>query len=75
MTTEKTYAVIGCPWLCEEAPTLERWHGGGPQKHRISCDNDCCDIHPSVTGNTAVGAVKLWNGNRTGTVYHIKVTK
>ena len=50
-----------CPF-CSVEPYIQPWHGGGPEKTRVGCDNDPgCDVLPSVTGETQLEAIKLWN--------------
>ena len=52
--------LVGCPF-CGETPTVEPWHGGGPRKHAVSCDNGECPAAPIVTGNTKAAAIRRWN--------------
>jgi len=56
----KLYDLLPCPW-CGEIPTMEPWHGGGPMKRMVSCDNDYCHAAPSVTGSTPKIAARRWN--------------
>jgi len=49
-----------CPF-CGEAPEIEPWHGGAPTKKLISCQNEDCEVGPSVTGETEDEAVAYWN--------------
>lgn len=52
--------VLTCPF-CGDVPTMERWHGGGPQKRMIHCEGVYCEVTPSVTGETAREAADRWN--------------
>jgi Restriction alleviation protein Lar len=49
-----------CPF-CGSQPIIEPWHGGGPQKRMISCDDVSCSVSPSVTGSTRKRALEAWN--------------
>lgn len=68
------YDVFGCPW-CDTAPILEPWHGGGPKKCMVSCDNDYCEVRPHVTGATAFLAVEAWNNRASAPTIHHDITK
>jgi hypothetical protein len=50
----------GCPF-CGDSPDVEKWHGGGPQKHMVHCGNEACEVQPGVTGATKAKAVGKWN--------------
>ena len=49
-----------CPF-CGGWPTVQPWHGGGPLKTMVSCDNDACDAAPMVSGPTKKKAIERWN--------------
>lgn len=49
-----------CPF-CGSTPCMEPWHGGGPRKRLISCENEDCYVQPSVTGSTSGIAIRKWN--------------
>ena len=40
---------------------VEPWHGGGPDKHMVSCVDESCDLSPGVTGETKAEAIERWN--------------
>lgn len=55
--------LLGCPW-CGREPFVEKWHGGGPLKTRVTCDNPYCPANPSVCQSTKAAAVRLWNNRQ-----------
>lgn len=68
-----TIFVKACPF-CGATPNAQRWHGGGPQKTLIGCENDICHASPSVTGATAAEAERRWNARaRSAIVLSIQV--
>lgn len=52
--------IKSCPF-CGKFPEMCRWHGGGPSKRLIRCENERCAIQPSVTGETPGEAARRWN--------------
>ena len=57
---DKQTGMLPCPF-CGRLPTIEKWHGGGPQKRMILCDPDYCAVAPMVTGETPREAKARWN--------------
>lgn len=51
---------LPCPF-CGSTPTIQLWHGGGPQKRMIMCEGEDCGHDPSITGPTKRTAIALWN--------------
>jgi hypothetical protein len=49
-----------CPF-CGSQPIIQGWHGGGPQKKLVNCDNDRCHVSPGATGETKRSALSRWN--------------
>lgn len=59
-TTLRSDEAKSCPW-CGTQPIIRPWHGGGPRKRLVSCDNIECALNPGVTGSTRARALTLWN--------------
>lgn len=70
-----------CPF-CGGPATITKWHGGGPLKTMVSCEDEhgtSCHVAPDVVGKTLEEALERWNtradpdencdlcGKRTGT--------
>jgi hypothetical protein len=62
--------LVGCPW-CGHEPLVEKWHGGGPRKTRVGCDNPYCPANPSVCQSTRAAAVRLWNKRHPNAQGHV----
>lgn len=60
LTKKQTDELRTCPW-CGATPMIEPWHGGGPRRRMVSCENDECDVRPGVTGSTLGRAMLKWN--------------
>jgi len=58
--TVEAETMLPCPF-CGGIPTMEPWHGGGPDKVLIHCENDGCDANPSVSGERPSEATRRWN--------------
>lgn len=54
------YAAKPCPF-CGAQPIIQPWHGGGPRKRLVGCDNDDCDLRPCVARSTRGKAIAAWN--------------
>lgn len=52
--------ILSCPF-CGKPPTVEPWHGGGPEKTMVACESERCSVAPQVTGETREKAIKNWN--------------
>ena len=61
MIRDKTENMKPCPWGKGHKLFADTWHGGGPDKHLVGCQDDKCHVNPQVQGNTLVGAVRRWN--------------
>lgn len=53
-----------CPF-CGSQPVIQPWHGGGPRKRMIHCEDETCHANPAVTGYNESVAVARWNSRRT----------
>ena len=49
-----------CPF-CGHSPRIQPWHGGGPMKRAVFCDDELCSVQPITTGSTKARALKNWN--------------
>ncbi len=49
-----------CPF-CGAQPTIEKWHGGGPKKVMVHCEDDACKVQPQVTGENRIAGIAAWN--------------
>jgi hypothetical protein len=52
--------MLECPF-CGAFPVANPWHGGGPRKIYISCNNDECRVNPGLTGENPEEALIGWN--------------
>lgn len=56
-------ALLPCPF-CGGPATIQSWHGGGPKKRLVTCedtDENRCFVIPSVTGGNRDVAIRRWN--------------
>ena len=54
--------LLVCPF-CGAEPVVQPWHGGGPNKISIGCENDeGCVVQPSVCDDDPEVARAMWNG-------------
>jgi hypothetical protein len=51
---------LPCPF-CGEMPFLVPWHGGGPKKRNLMCQNEDCPVGPNICGDTETKAIAAWN--------------
>lgn len=54
---------LPCPW-CGSTPSIQPWHGGGPNKRMVSCSDEFCRVGPSVTGSNRARAIAAWNSRK-----------
>ena len=52
--------LLPCPF-CGGSPVSQPWHGGGPRKTMVCCENEECHSSPSVTEETPEEASRNWN--------------
>ncbi|MCF1468529.1 hypothetical protein FS764_16605 [Agrobacterium vitis] len=55
-----TDTLLPCPF-CGDKAHIEKWHGGQPDRHMVSCWNTDCDHDPRVIAETRAEAVQNWN--------------
>ncbi|MCF1471168.1 hypothetical protein FS763_04405 [Agrobacterium vitis] len=55
-----TETLLHCPF-CGDKAQIEKWHGGQPDRHMVSCWNTDCDHDPRVIAETRAEAVQKWN--------------
>ncbi|MVA44663.1 hypothetical protein GOZ83_06150 [Agrobacterium vitis] len=55
-----TETLLPCPF-CGDKAQIEKWHGGQPDRHMVSCWNTDCDHDPRVIAETRAEAVQKWN--------------
>lgn len=60
LNSKQAKALKKCPW-CGSGAYIEHWHGGGPDKHAISCSNGECFVTPMVVGESLAIALNRWN--------------
>lgn len=59
--------LLPCPFCGGDAEIMP-WHGGPKTKRLIECDNETCDVHPSVTGTFMWLLVVMWFSYRLGRI-------